>query len=1260
MKCSTLAFLFFISSWLYSQDSNIKFSNLSIDDGLCQSYVFSILQDSEGFMWFGTNEGLNKYDGNEFVHYKFELTDSNSLSGNNITSLVEISDNNIWIATQDGGINIFNKQSGKFEHINSNNYKRLKNNTVNIIFEDSKKNIWIGTNRGLGKFDKHSNNFLYEIYILPVKHSLDTVSITAFHEDAANNIWVGTSTGELFKIVNKTDEVVEILPRNNIEILKLNKIGSILRDKVNEHLLWLITENGLFKFDIIIEKIEKIDLGTQENINFNKGIIDYNNIIWIGSSSSGLFKYNPANNSTVKFEHKRNDPSSISNNNILSFCIGTSDLLWIGTKGGGVNKLYYDNFHHIYHDTYNQSDVISNSVWTIYEDSLGFLWIGTENGLEKFNKSNNKTIHYQNDPKNSKSISKGTVFAFCEDQYKNTWVGTAEGLNLLNRKTNEFERFVNEANNPKSLSHNKVNVIYNDSYGNLWIGTRGGGVNKYDYNDKSFTRFMHNPEDSTSISGNIINTILETSDGILWIGTSGTGLEKFNRSNNTFTHYSFNKDNSNSINDVYILSLIEDSDSNLWLGTFNGGLNKFNYREGEFTHFTTANGLASNVIYSIEMDDNNNLWLSSNGALSKFSITNHSVINYNTENGLENMEFNQNSSFKNKEGQLYFGGINGINYFNPEIFNPEIKLTSFYFTKLLLNNKITHDGKNIPINKPIIYESQVLLKYNEYPFSIYFSLLDYQYLNNNNYKYKIKGLSEYWIDIGSENKITFTKLSPGKYTLEVKASNPYNLLYETKSIDIIIIPPFWKKIWFFSIELLLLLIIIFTYIFFREKRIRKDKKILEFKVKFRTKELENQKEELKASIEFNQKQQEQIKKQNTELELHKNNLESLIEERTADLKKAKNKAEESDRLKSSFLANISHEIRTPMNAIVGFSDLLRKKENPTSKEIRMLNLIHFNSNSLLNLINDIIDLAKLEQGEMLIYKEKSDINKLLKEIFDTFNSNHDLKLKEIEFELIQLNKPVILNTDPERVKQILSKLLDNAIKYTEKGRIEFGCTIDNDNTSIQFYVKDTGIGLSDTQKNEIFKLFRKIETDKNKLYRGIGLGLTFCRKLVQMLSGEIWVDSKLNIGSTFYFTIPLNDPMPVKSEDKNLKTVSDLKNKNILIAEDEINNYKFLLAILKPTQANIIYAKNGEEAVQLVNTHNNIDLILMDIKMPVMDGLKATKIIKETHKSIKIIAFTAFAMPNDESIAIDYGCDDYISKPAKAKQILKIINKHLN
>jgi signal transduction histidine kinase/CheY-like chemotaxis protein/streptogramin lyase len=853
------------------------------------------------------------------------------------------------------------------------------------------------------------------------------------------------------------------------------------------------------------------------------------------------------------------------------------------------------------------------------------------------------------------------VFAICEDQHQNLWIGTnGGGLNLLDRATGKFKHFINNPNNSTSISNNNIKAIYNDSYGNLWIGTRGGGLSKYNYNNNSFTNYTHNPENNKSIGSDLINTIYETSDGTLWIGTAGSGLDKMNRTDNSFQHFNINSEDSNSINDIFVLSLIEDHEQNLWIGTFNGGLNKFDIKKEEFTHFTIDDGLTSNIIYSIEIDNDNNLWLSSNGALTKFSIKDHSVINYNTNNGLENMEFNLNSSFKTKDGILYFGGMNGINYFDPETFNPEIKHTSFHFTKLVLNNEITHDGKNKPIHKSITFESQIKLNYDEYPFSIYFSLLDFKYINNNTYEYRIKELNDTWIDIGTENKITFTKLSSGKYTLDVKASNSFNLLSESKSIEIIIMPPFWKKIWFISLELIVLLFLIIAYMYYHERKIRRNNKELEFKVRFRTKELENQKEELKTAIEFNQKQQEQIKKQNTELELHKNNLEGLVEKRTVDLEKAKNKAEESDHLKSSFLANVSHEIRTPMNAIVGFSELLKDTGDPTPKQLNMLKLILFNSHSLLNLINDIVDIAKLETGEIQINKSNLDINILLKDLFDTYFNNKELKLKNLKLNLLQFNEPIILFTDEIRVKQIFSKLLDNAIKYTEKGNIEFGYKMDDENRAIQFFVKDSGIGLSSIQQEEIFKLFRKIETNKNKLYRGIGLGLTFCHKLVQILLGEIWVESKENIGSTFYFTLPISTTS--KLEPKNIKMIPNYnwKNKNILIAEDEINNYMFLKAALKSTQANIFHAKNGEEAVKITNSDKNIDLIIMDLKMPVMDGLEATKIIRETNKEIKIIAFTAYAMTNDEALAIDYGCDDYISKPAKPQHIMRIISEHLN
>ncbi|MFC2096227.1 two-component regulator propeller domain-containing protein [Bacteroidota bacterium] len=1260
MKRFFIIILLFYSFSVYSQESNVKFSSLSITDGLSQSYVYTILQDTEGFMWFGTTEGVNKFDGNEFTHYKFELADSNSLSDNFVVSLIETSDKEIWVATRDGGVNIFNKETEKFKILKNNTNNESFKRATNLIFKDSKKNIWIGTDKGLDKYSFKTETYDPEIYNLLKVNKLLNSSITSFFEDKHNNIWFGTLKGEIFKILNQSENIIKIFPISyNSNDSELNKICSILQDKENANQLWIVAEKGLFKLDISTNKIDKYNLRISESTIVTRGIIDDEKNIWIGSRNSGLFKFNTINNSILRFEHKPYDDNSISNNHILNFYIDNTGLLWIGTRGGGVNKLRYDNFYHIYNNPQNKDNIINNNIWAIYEDSLSNLWIGTENGLDIFDRNRKTITHIQHDPKSKNSLSNNFVFAICEDQFKNLWIGTIDGLNLFNRKTGEFKHFKNDPNNPGSISDNRVKAIYSDSKGNLWIGTRGGGLDRFNYEDESFTHYKHNPDDKTSIGNNQINTICESSDGTLWIGTAGAGLDRYNQHNNSFTHYNYDPENPNSLNDIYVLSLIEGPDKNLWIGTFNGGLNRFDFQKGEFTHFTTENGLANNIIYSIEIDDENNFWLSSNGALIKFSLHDKSVINFTLNNGLENPEFNINASFKNKTGQLFFGGINGVNYFDPKDFEPDRTQTSLHFTKLLLHNEKVQHGSDKPITKPLTFESQIQLKYNEYPFAIYYAALNFKHSKNNLYKYRIKKLSDEWIELENENKINFTKLPPGKYTLEIQSSNAFNLWKTDASIDIIITPPFWKKPWFVSFEILSLFILIFLIMKLREKKIKRNNKILEQKVKDRTREIETQKEELKTQMEFNLNQKEKIKVQNSELELHKNNLEEQIDKRTVDLINAKNKAEESDRLKSSFLANISHEIRTPMNAIVGFSELLRQTGNPSKEQIEMLNLIQFNSNSLLNIINDIVDIAKLEIGEVSLKNIDTDINKLLFDLLKTYNESEDVLGKDIELKLVHFNEPIILHTDANRIKQVFSKLLDNAIKYTEKGYIEFGYSIDKEIQSIRFYVKDTGIGLSEKQKNEIFGLFKKIETNKKRMYGGVGLGLSFCQKIVEQLKGEIWVESKENVGSTFYFTHPIITSAHKDQNDDKSMPQYNWENKSILVAEDEINNFKFLEAIIKPTKAIIFHAKNGIEAVDITQK-NNIDLIIMDIKMPDMDGLEATEIIRKENKVVKIIAFTAYAMSNDEMLAINYGCDDYISKPAKPQFLMQKLSELLN
>ena len=414
---------------------------------------------------------------------------------------------------------------------------------------------------------------------------------------------------------------------------------------------------------------------------------------------------------------------------------------------------------------------------------------------------------------------------------------------------------------------------------------------------------------------------------------------------------------------------------------------------------------------------------------------------------------------------------------------------------------------------------------------------------------------------------------------------------------------------------------------------------------------------------------EEILVQKEELEKHRFHLEKLVKERTVDLEKAKEKAEESDRLKSSFLANMSHEIRTPMNAIIGFTNLLNDPEISLDERDELSKLVIHNSDTLLRLIDDVIDIAKLESGQLIIEKQDFDLNNLLNKIFEIFNENKKLISKdhlELKFDNNKKNERIQIFSDPLRIQQVLSNLINNGLKYTEKGFVEFGYKFDinQKNPVITFSVKDTGIGLSTDQQKIIFSRFTKVEDNKKKLYRGAGLGLAISKNIIKLLDGDIWVESELNHGSTFYFTVPFE-----KSNDQNNNVNSEQivqpeldynwSGKTILIAEDEENNYRYFKMILSKMHASILHAKNGIEAIRICQ-EKTIDLVLMDIKMPEMDGLEATNKIREFQKELPIIALTAFAMENDEKMSLEAGCNAYVSKPVSGDKLMVLINHYIS
>lgn len=451
------------------------------------------------------------------------------------------------------------------------------------------------------------------------------------------------------------------------------------------------------------------------------------------------------------------------------------------------------------------------------------------------------------------------------------------------------------------------------------------------------------------------------------------------------------------------------------------------------------------------------------------------------------------------------------------------------------------------------------------------------------------------------------------------------------------------------------------------KKLEDANQTLEAKVQARTNEILKQKIEIEHQRDLAKQQRDQIAVQNTELEIHRNQLEQLVQERTADLQLAKEKAELSDKLKSAFLANFSHEIRTPMNAIMGFSQLLVSRALSKEEQKEFVELILVNSQHLLNLINEIIDISRIEAGELSAERNICDLYKLFHDIHAQYEEQKVL-MRKSHIGLL-LNKEIETNklkitTDSGKLRQVLVNLIENALKFTEAGTIELSYKLDNEGRNIIFFVKDTGIGIDDDAKDLIFERFRKIENSEGKLYRGAGLGLSISKKLIEFLGGKIWVESIVNQGSTFFFSLPYERENEGASPE--LDTIQQIiantegwHNKKILIAEDEVTNYKYVEKLLARTNISLLWAKNGQETFELIKQHPNIDLVLMDIRMPIMDGYEATKRIKEYNSRIPIVAQTAYALEYEKDEILKAGCDDYIAKPYSGNELFTIINKYI-
>jgi len=836
-------FLVFFCSILAGQELRFKIEQITPKQGLSQSTVTSILQDKYGFMWFGTWNGLNKYNGYDFIVYKPEIYDTSSISNNVIRSIFEDRYGLLWIGTE-FGLNSFNQDTEKFEHYlyNEEDTLTISNNIVLSIIEDSKYNLWLGTKEGgLCRFDREKNIF-YRFYN---EHSPESNCIYILAEDHLNNnfIWLGTEQG-LFKFDKENETFISYVPKSDEKSHIGISIRALSQDKEGNIYIGSWGE-GLLKYNRKSHKIIKhFDARNISLLKYNyifTMLMDVQDVLWIGTRDGGLVKLNTLNDQ-ISYPSDYFPSNTLNSKVIKSLYKSNSNILWVGTKYYGINKVVpnYKKFKVYRNVIADFEDMNKNVITSIYTDSDRILWLGTlKSGLCKFNKASGKCKVYTHDPYNPWSISSNNIkkiIAASENNREIFWIGTdGGGLNKFYPASGTFVRYLCSENNANSLSNNHIYSLLEYDSEHLLIGSwgsnRSGGLDIFNYKTRKFINLKNNTDSKNSISSNVVLEIYKDKTGVLWIGTKGGGLNKLVIKNidgqepeeiGEFTRYIFETSNLNSVSNNDIFSIYEDEDYALWIGTGGGGLNKFDRSANVFTHFTEEDGLANNIIYGILEDENHNLWLSTDNGISKFSTLTKEFNNYDKKDGLQDNVFSLGASFKSKSGELYFGGVNGCSSFCPDSIKVNIHIPEIAITKLLIGKKDKVYNAQTYTNKSLTTLQEIKLPYYLNDISFEFAALEYSSPLKNKYKYKLEGYDPDWIETDATRRFAnYTNLKYGKYLFKVIASNEDgNWNEEGTSVAVVILHPLWRNIWF-----MLSLIIIATavFVFFVVKWIKKYK-----------------------------------------------------------------------------------------------------------------------------------------------------------------------------------------------------------------------------------------------------------------------------------------------------------------------------------------------------------------------------------------------------------------------------------------------------
>lgn len=1273
-----------------------KINYLTADDGLSRNLVTQIFRDSHGFMWISTSNGLDRYDGYDFIHFN-SRNSGNALQSDNVHCVEEDINGNLWIGTENG-LNFFNYQTGKIVGANAmlDTKLNLNSSTISIIKKDEVGDIWIVYDKGLAKLHYDSDNNIHTEIIYR-----STSTITAFLR-LNGSIYLGIDN-QVCRLIRGSNGIYKKVTAGD----KLrNLLGFVNVIYYDNGLIWVGTSLGLYKYDPSTEtstlyainplKSNTISSSFVTDINKNR-----NGQLLIAT----LIGLNIYDYRTDKFEHitSESNSSGITLNNNFTSCLFVDDnSIWVGTEKGGINLLTPDvnMFNNVIHSRDNKASLSKNPVNSIYEDKVGDLWVGTvEGGLNLRKKGSTDFSHYYAQLGNSTSLSHNSVSYICQDYRGDYWFATwGRGINRMKFKDKnnpKFQQFYNDPTSKNSILNDFVAAMASDEKNHaLWIGTRSG----LDYLDLDTEKFTHVlsylPAEKMFkfITGMYIDK-----NRRLWVGTANglfcIYLNKTNISSNKvyYKHFRYELNNPSSRRIVKINCILETKEGRLWFGTNGNGIYSLNEsgNKMKFQNFNETTGLLDNVIYGMLEDDAGRIWLSTDKGLCAYDPTKNSNRSFTTVDGLKSNQFYWDSYFKGSDGKMYFGNMAGFTSFDPLKSTPVLIKNKASITRIKVLNEDVFPPNSKDSERYLKFEgtnlNQIELKESDKAFSIEFSALCYNMADKIKYAYRLKGFDNNWTEVGSDRRFAnFTNIKYGDYELEIRCTNTDGIWSdEVTTLHIKVIPPFYKTWWFILLFISSIGYGVYQYSVHRINLLKKQKIQLKQLVEERTREIEQQKEmleeqahQLKSNMEVLIEHQEEVSRQNEMLVTQNQKITHQKEQLIALSKKV----QEANIDKISFFTNITHEFRTPITLILGpVERSLKLSTNP--KVLEQLNIVKRNSRLLLALINQLMDFRKVDSGKMELVKTQQNFVEFLDDLILPFEDL--VKERGITFsKQYRVNPPEFL-FDRDNMQKVIGNLLSNAIKFTpDGGRISVIASTYTDRSDqkerLYVAVKDTGKGIPEEDLEKIFDRF--FQSKQNQSYSGYGqsgtgIGLFLCKRIIQLHNGKIEARNQSSGGSSFRFIIPIERRLTtVVSTDGNSEEMyvanelpfqdevlgDNAKNKPILlIVEDNSDMRQYVRSILI-TEFNVLEAPNGVVGLEVTNRYQP-DLIISDIMMPEMDGLEFCKRVKTnfTTSHIPVILLTAKSATDTQIESFNIGADAFLVKPFD-EDLLKAIIQNLS